>query len=59
MERRDWSVLNESGTNVPEFRRKEARGRKVAGANGSLVNTRRPQLQCARVFRKALVVSVL
>ena len=46
-----YSILDESGTDKAECRRKVANGRRVAGAIRSLVN--------ARVLHKTLLVSVL
>ena len=52
-------VLDESGTDVAECRRKVVRGRRVAGAIRSLVNARGLQLECARVLHETLLVYVL
>ena len=58
----DWSmafVLDESGINEVEFRRKVVSGRRVAGAIRSLVNAKCLQFECARIMIEALTVSVL
>ena len=52
-------VLNESGTDGAECSRKEASGKRVAGAIRSLVNARELQLECARVFHETLLVPLL
>ena len=52
-------VLNESGTDEVECRRKAANGRRVGSVIRSLVNVRGLQLECARVFHETLLVSVL
>ena len=52
-------ILDESGTDGPEFRRKVTSGRRVAGAIRSLVNTRSLQLECAIGLHELLLVSVL
>ena len=43
-------VLDESGTDEVECRRKVASGRRVAGAIRSVVNARSLQLECAKVL---------
>ena len=48
-------VLDESGTNGAEYNRKEASGRRVAGAIRSLVNV----FEFARVLHETLLVSLL
>ena len=52
-------VLDESGTDEAECRRKEARGRRVTGAIRSLVNARGLQPQCPRVLQVQLFVPVV
>ena len=52
-------VLYESGTYGEECSRKVASGRRVAGAIRSLVNSRRFQLDCARVLHESLLEPVL
>ena len=52
-------VLDESGTDEAECRRKVASGRRVAGAIRSLTNARSLQLDCARVLHESLLVPVL
>ena len=52
-------VLNESSTDDAECRRKVAIGRKVAGAIRSLVYSKGPQLECARVLHEGLLVPAL
>ena len=51
--------MDESGTDKAECSRKMARGRRVAGANKSLVNTRDLQSECARIMHETLLVHVL
>ena len=52
-------VLDGSGEDVAECRRKVVSGRKVAGAIRSLINVRSLQLECARVLHEALLVPVM
>ena len=52
-------VLDESGTDVAECRRKGASGRRVAGAIKSMVNIRGLRRECARVLHESLLVPVL
>ena len=52
-------VLDGSGTDGAECSEKVASGRRVAGTNRSLFNTRSLQLQCARVLHESLIVPVL
>ena len=52
-------VLDESGTDEAQFSRKEASGRRVAGAIRSFVNPRSLRLECARVLHESLLVPVL
>ena len=52
-------VLDISGTDEAECRRKVASGRRVAGAIQSLVNVRGLQLKCAWVLHESLLVPVL
>ena len=40
-------VLDESGTDGPEYSRKLANGRRVAGAISSIVNAKDLQIECA------------
>ena len=51
-------ILDESGTEETECRRKVASGWRVAGATRSLVNARGLQLECPRVLHEALFVPV-
>ena len=51
-------VLDEWRTNGAKFYRKEASGRKVAGAIRSLMNARSLQIECARVLHDVLLVPV-
>ena len=52
-------IINKSGTDDAECRRKVASGRKVADAIKAPVNVRGVQLECARVLHKGLFVPVL
>ena len=52
-------VLDESGPDGAEYRRKVASEKRVAGACRSLVNARGLQLVCARVLHETLLVPVL
>ena len=52
-------VLDKAGRNGAECSRKVVIGRKVAGANRSLVNARDLKLECARVLHETLLVPVL
>ena len=52
-------VLDKLGTDETECSRKEASGRRVAGAIRSLVHARYLQLECARVLHETLLVPVL
>ena len=52
-------VLDESGTDVAECRRKLTSGRKVAGAIRSLVNAKGLQPECERLLHEGLLVPVL
>ena len=51
--------MAEADTEGAEFCRKEASGRRVAGAIKSLVNTRDFQIECARVLRETMHVPIL
>ena len=53
----DW-VLDESGIDDAECRRRVEIGRKVAGVIRSLVNVRSLQLECTRALHEALLVPV-
>ena len=55
----NWAVLEESSTDGGEYRRKVTSRRRVPGAISSSVNARVLQLECARVIKKILLVSVL
>ena len=52
-------VLDESGTDETECRRKMASRRRVAGATKSLVNARSLQLECATVLHDSLLLHIL
>ena len=52
-------VLNESGTDGVECRKKVVNGKKVAGTIRFLVNDRDLQLDCARVLLESLLAYVL
>ena len=52
-------ILDESGTDGPEFRRKVTSGRRVAGAIRSLVNARDLQLECTCILHETLLVPVV
>ena len=52
-------VLERSGKNKTDCSGKVASGRRVAGANRTLVNVRRLQLECARALHELLLVPVL
>ena len=54
-----WDVLNESGTDDAECRKKVVSGRNVANAIRSLVNTRGLQLERARVLHEGLLIPVM
>ena len=51
-------VLDESGTNETECRRKVASGRRIAGEIRSLVNATGLQLECTRVLHESLLIPV-
>ena len=51
--------LDESGTDGAECSSKVESGRRVTGANKSLVYARDLELQCARVLHETLLVPVL
>ena len=52
-------VLNQSGSDDVECRRKIVSGRKVEGTIRFLVNDRGLQLECVRVLHEGLLVPVL
>ena len=52
-------VLDESGTDDVECRKKVASGRKLAGAIRYLANGRGLQLKCARLLHERLLLPVL
>ena len=52
-------VLDESGTNEAECRRKEASRRRIGGAIRSLVNARGLRLECDRVLNETLLMPIL
>ena len=52
-------ILDESGADVAEYRRRVSSRRKVTGVITSLVNDRGLHLECARVPHEALPVPVL
>ena len=52
-------VLDESGTDNAECRKKVASGKGFAGAIRSLVNAMSLQLECARVLHETLLVPAL
>ena len=52
-------VLDESGRDNSDCRRKLVSGRRFAGAIRSLVNARNLQLECVRVLHETLLVPVL
>ena len=52
-------ILEESGTDGAECSRKEASGRRVAGAINPLVNARYLQRECTRVLFETLLAPVL
>ena len=52
-------VLNESGTEVAEYSRKVASGRRVTDAIRSLVNAKDLQLECSKVLHETLLMPVL
>ena len=49
-------VLDESGTDGAECRRKVGSGRRIAGTIRSLVNARDLQFECARVLHEILLI---
>ena len=56
---RNVNILAKVGTVGEGCSRKVVSGRRVAGANRSLVNARYLQLECTRVLHETLLVPVL
>src|SRR5678815_5560557 len=52
-------MLDEKGTDDAECSRKVVNGRKVTGANKSLVNVKGLNLECARVLHVGMLLPVL